>query len=915
VHTRPPRFADALLRWILGAENGEVIAGDLEETFGRDIAPHTGRLRARAWYWRQVTSIAAARMFASPIDRTDEPTNKGTTMAAVRQDFVYALRALRKQPGFTIVALITLALGIGANVAIFSVVNAVLVKPLPFADPDRLMLVHLLAPDREAAGTFRKMIWSYPKYQVFREHQQSAESTALFTSWDWNLTGSDSPERLSGELVEGTYFHTLGVTPAVGRTFSANETRAAGSPPLALLSHRLWIRRYGQDANVIGRPIGLNGVPHTILGVLPPGFRGLTGQADIWVPVTTLSAGDLGEAWNHSYRLVARRRPNVSPDQMEAEVKLLGARVDAQYRPGGWKPGAMSQETGWGATAVPLNDERIDAITRRSVLLMLAAVVAVLLIVCVNLANLMLARGLARQREVAIRLAVGASRLRVIRQLMVESMLLAVCGALGGVAVAYGAVSGAVALMPDLRMVLPRQAPSGDLTRVGLGMLGLDATTLLFTVVITVVAAALFGLGPAWRTSRNDLASAMKSGATGALSAGTRGLTVRNLLIVGEIALALLLLTAGGLMLESVARLQATELGFKENGLLTVRLVLPGPQYDSRRGTVFFIDLLDRLARHGDVESVAYGNCAPLTGPCNGTMAQFPGRATVPFEKAPDVGVFWASPRYFETLGIRVVRGRVFTEQDRVGQPKVIVINETAARAFWGNENPIGKRIAVGQGGFGGDGAEVIGVVADVRYGAVEKSVSRDVYLPLLQSARTWGLIFVRSRTSPESLVATLRQEVRALDPDLPLVDIKTMEDRFDDATWRTRMSAWLLGTFATLALVLAVVGIYGVISQGVEQRMREIGVRMALGAARSDILRLIVSRALAISLAGVVLGIALSIPSMRLLTALLYQVSPGDPVVIATLASLLLSAVVCAGYVPARRAAKVDPLVTLRAE
>jgi len=257
----------------------------------------------------------------------------------------------------------------------------------------------------------------------------------------------------------------------------------------------------------------------------------------------------------------------------------------------------------------------------------------------------------------------------------------------------------------------------------------------------------------------------------------------------------------------------------------------------------------------------------------------------------------------------------VFTEQDRAGQPKVVVINETAARAFWGNENPIGTRIAVGQGGFGGDGAEVIGVVADVRYGAVEKSVSRDVYLPLLQSARTSGLIFVRSRTSPESLVATLRQEVRALDPDLPLVDIKTMEDRFDDATWRTRMSAWLLGTFATLALVLAVVGIYGVISQGVEQRMREIGVRMALGAARSDILRLIVSRVLAISLAGVVLGITLSIPSMRLLTALLYQVSPGDPVVIATLASLLLSAAVCAGYVPARRATKVDPLVTLRAE
>jgi putative ABC transport system permease protein len=910
----PPRFADALLRWSLGPEDGEVVSGDLEETFAADIAPRTGRLTGHLWYWRQVTSIVASRVCAPRIDRTAEPA-KRTPMAALRQDLVYALRALRKQPAFTIVALLTLALGIGANVAIFSVVNVVLLKPLPFADPDRLMLVHLLAPDRDSPGTFRQMIWSYPKYQVFREHQQVAESTALFSTWDWNLTGSDSPERLTGELVDTSYFQTLGVSPSIGRAFSAEETRAAGSAPLAVLSDRLWLRRFGRNGNAVGRTIGLNGVPHTILGVLPPGFRGLTGQADLWVPVTTLSADDLSEAWNHSYRIIARRKANVSVEQMEAAVNVLGSQVDAAYREGGWKGGDRSQAARWGATAVPLNDERIDPLMRRSVLLVLAAVAAVLLIVCVNLANLMLVRGLARHREMAIRLAVGASRLRIVRQLMAESLLLALLGAAGGLAVAYGAISGAVALMPDLRIVLPRFSPAGDLTRVGLGMLGLDATILVFTVLIAIVAAVLFGLGPAWRTSRHDLTSAMKAGASGAVSAGTRGLTVRNLLIVGEMALALLLLTAGGLMLKSVARLQATELGFKSDDLLTFRLTLPAPQYDSRRATAFLIDLLDRLSRRGDLESVAYGTCAPLSGGCNGTTAQFPGRATAPFEKSPAVGIFWASPRYFETLGIRVARGRVFTEQDRAGQPKVVVVNETAARAFWGNDDPIGKRIAVGQGGFGGEGGEVIGVVADVRYGAVEKSVGRDVYLPLLQSTRTWGLIFVRTRSAPEILVPALRQEVRALDPDLPLVDIKTMDDRFGDATWRTRIIAWLLGVFATLALVLAVVGIYGVMSQGVEQRMREIGVRMALGAARADILRLIVGRALAISVAGVAVGIALSIPSMRLLTALLYHVSPGDPIVVATLASLLLAAAVLAGYVPARRATRVDPLLTLRAE
>ncbi len=909
--TIPPRLADALLRWVVGSEDAEVISGDLEETVRTDPARQGGRLATEIWYWRQVLSIVVARLFA-PTDESFPQKARGTVMAAIRQDVVQALRVLRKQPAFTTVALLMLALGIGANVAIFSLVNAVVFRPLPFADPDRLMMVHLLAPDRESPGTYHTIIWSYPKYQVLREHQQVFDSTAIFSGWFWNLTGSGSPERTTGEIVEHTYFQTLGVVPVLGRTFSPDEAGAPNSPPLVVLSHGFWMRRYGGDLAITGKTLGLNGTPHTILGVLPSGFRGVTGQADVFVPVTTQSAADLGEAWNHTYRLVARRKADVSVDQARAAVQVLGSQVDERYR-----SRAGHVDTGkniWSATAVDLNDERVDPLIRRSVLLMLAAVACLLLIVCVNLANLMLVRGIARERELAIRLALGANRLRIVRQLMTESLLLASVGAIGGLAVAYGVVSGAAALMPDLRMVLPPDSVSGNLTRVGLGMLGLDGRTLAFTVFAAMATAVLFGLGPAWRSSRRELTEAMKAGASGATVHGHGTFGLRNFLMVGEMALALVLLTAGGLMIKSVLRLQSTELGFNAEKVLTLRLALPRPQYDAARATAFLAEAVDRLSRRADIQSVAYASCAPLAGPCNGTTASFPGRPPAPPGRSPAVGVFWASPGYFQTLGIRVVRGRAFTEHDRAGQPKVVVINEAAARTFWGPEDPLGKRIAVGQGGFG-DGAEVVGVVADVRYGAVERSVPPDVYLPLLQSTRTMGVIFVKSRTALDSLVPSIRQEIRAMDPDLPLVDVKTMDDRFGDAIWRTRVSAWLLGAFSALALVLAAVGIYGVMSQSVEQRTREIGVRMALGASREHILRLIVGRTVAIAVTGVILGVALAIPSMRGLTALLYQVSPGDPAVLVVLASLLLAVAVFAGYMPARRATRVDPLSTLRAD
>ena len=829
-------------------------------------------------------------------------------MGTFAQDLRYAVRSLVKQPAFSALAIAMLAIGIGATVAIFALTFAVLYKPLPFADPSRLMLVHLLAPDREAPGVSSPMIWSYPKYRVFRDHQQVFESSSTFTGWTWNLTGAGAPEQVTGELVDGTYLPLLGVSPRLGRSFSSEDTQAAGSPKLAVIGHGFWVNRLGSDRGVLGRSIGLNGAPYTIIGVLPEGFRGLTGQAELFVPVTTQPAADLEEKWNHTYWVVARRQADVTVEQAEAAARVLGGVVSREIgEPSG------EQRSEWGAMTVSLNDERVDPLIRRSILLLLAAVGSVLLIVCLNLASLTLARGVARAREVAIRSALGASRLRIMRQLMAESVVLALVGGVLGTLVAYGTLSAGAAFLPDLRMVLPRNLSAG-LTRVGLGLLGIDLASFVAIAGVTSLAALLFGLGPAWRASRRDPIDTMKTSTSGSVSHGTRGLSLRNLLVVGEMAIALVVLTAGGLMVKSVLRLQATELGFRPASLLSVRMVLPGPQYNPARASQFLMDLIERLESRPGMQSVAYGSCAPVTGGCNRTSAKFPGRVLPPDRTETPIGVLWASPRYFETMGIRLLRGRLFTPHDRAGQPKVVVVNETAALTYWPGEDPIGKRIALGQGGFG-DGAEVIGIVADVRYRAVETAVLPDAYLPLLQAPRAQGFLFVRTDGAPESIVPQIRTEVQALDPNLPLIDVKMMATRFGDATWRQRSSAWLLGIFSLLALALLATGIYAVMSQGVEQRRREIGVRLALGAARRDILRLIIGRVTAMAIAGIALGVLIAVPAMQLLRALLYQVTPGDPSVFVLLAGVVLAVTLLAGYLPARRATRVDPLVTLRAE
>ena len=911
----PPRLFAHLLG-VLPRETAEGIAGDLEEAYAAKAAAGS-RVAASWWYRRQVLSVLFEYLFerlrSSDLETTGAVLREtgngkretGNGMTAIRQDVAHAIRSLRKHPAYTLTAVLLLALGIGANVSMMALVNGVLLAPLPFKDPQRLMLVHLVAPSQKTPDAKGLMVWSYPKYQVLEAQQQVFEDTALYSPMNWNITGSGSPERIFGEQAESTYFSVLGLNPALGAGF-ASENGAGGGTPGAVISHRLWVTRFGGDRTIVGKSLGLNGAAHTILGVMPAGFVGLTGQADVWLPLSTVPAEELAERWSHRFYVVARLKSGVEPDTARAAVEVLGRVIDDLHR----LPNGSER---WGATATSLQEERVDPVVRRSMLILLAALGAVLLIVCMNVAHLTLVRAMGRRREIGIRLALGASRVRVVRLLMIESLVVATAGAIAGVFIASLLMSAATAMLPDLRLVLPPGRAAG-LTRIGLGLVGIDSTAVLFAVATGAMTSLLFGLGPAWRTARGEFGASMKIGAGGAVSSGAKRFALRNVLTVAQVALAFVLLSAGGLMLQSVARLQRTELGFNSQSLVTVRVALPAPRYDAKRATQIVEQLLERLAARPQTASVAFGNCAPISGGCNATVVDFPGRPAARPGQERQIGVYWASPSYFETMGIPVVHGRSFTPQDRAGRQKVVIINESAARAYWPGEDPLGKRIAVGQGGFW-DGAEVIGVVGNVRYDAVATAATPDVYLPLLQSPRAGGILFIRSSAPMDTVVAAVRAEVAALDPDLPLIDIKRMEDRFGDATWRTRTSASLLAAFAAFALLLAALGMYGMVSQGVQQRTREIGVRLALGAAPFEILRLVIARVALVAGAGIALGIALAFPATRLLTDLLYQVKPGDPMILALLAAVLLAVALLAGYVPARRASRIDPLVTLRAD
>ena len=917
------RLALFLIGLVTPPGDRESVVGDTIERLDELRSSH-GSVAAARWLWRETARVicqSPRHRLAALADLavqarhgfTVEP-ERDTLLSTLSQDVRYAVRWLRRSPGLTAIAIVTLALGIGANTAMFAAVNAVLLKPLPFAAADRLMLVHLLAPDREAGpGVYAESVWSFPKYQTLVGLQHVFDDTALYGARAVSLSGDGDPERLRAEIITDRYLSVLGVTPLLGRGLSPEETNRTGAAPAALMSHGLWMRRYGAAPRILGRTIAIGGVAHEVVGVLPQGFRGLNGNADLWLPLGTTDGWALTERQSHSYMLVGIRKPGVSEAEASAAVRVYGGQLDAEYRNGN---GPLK----WSASATSLYASRLDSDLRRASLVVLGAVGCVLLIACVNLTNLLVAGAIARHREVAIRVALGAGRSRIARQFAVEGLLLAAIGALGGLIVASGLLAAATMVLPDSEVFLRsavtpgtrRIAGAAGLTRIGAGMIGLDPSTLLFTAGVTVLTALLVSILPAFQASSLRPAQTLKAGGGTSTARGSRGFGSRSSLVAIEIALALVLLAGAGLMLKSAMRLRDTSLGIDPRSVLTAGVSLPSASYTPDAGRNLYAELVARVQTLPGVEVASLGSCPPVTGGCNSTSIWFPPRPHT--DISPLISIYWATPGYFDTLRIRVLQGRGFTDADRVGQPKVVVVNETAARTFWPNGNAIGQKIAVGQGGFH-DGAEVVGVVSDVRYRAIEAAAGTQVYVPLAQSYQSGMRLFVRSSVDTTNLVAAISREVRALDANLPIIGVKTMEGYVGDAMWRTRVATWLLSAFAALALLLTAIGVFGVMAQTVAQRTQEFGIRMALGAQRRDVLSLVFGRGVLVTGAGLAAGLVASLAATRVIAAFLYDVAPSDPVTLGAVALLLGGVSLAACYVPARRATRVDAIVALRNE
>jgi putative ABC transport system permease protein len=811
-------------------------------------------------------------------------------MKSILQDLRYGIRTLLKRPGFTIVAVVALALGIGANSAIFSVVNSVLLRPLPYKDPSRLVIAwetnpqllsdYLKTHNEAAPGNF--LDW--------QAQSQSFENLAAFRWQDFNLTGGDAPEQVIGNTVTTNMFATLGVQPILGRDFLAEEGQA-GRDNVVILSHGLWQRRFGSNTNVVGQTISVNGRLHTIVGVMPEGFEFPRAASELWTP---LAPGDDFKTNRRAHFLYTRARlkPGVTIEQAQAEMNTIAARLEQQY------PDSNNQR---GVRLASLSEESVAQI-KPALLILLAAVGFVLLIACANVANLMLARAAARQKEIAIRTALGAGRLRIIRQLLTESVLLSLIGGVCGLLLALWGIDLLLASMPrQFALGIP-----------GWNKIGLDYRVLGFTLAVSLLTGILFGLFPAWQASKYDLNESLKEGSKG--SAGQGRKRFRNALIVSEVTLALVLLVGSGLMMRSLWRLMDVKPGFDPHNLTTLQLALPQAQYaQDEQVASFYSELTRRIQNLPGVEGVATIDMMPMGGSGGTITFLVEGRPAPPQGQYPEANARTSSPGYFQTMRIPVLKGRDFSEHDTTKTPLVAVINETMARKYWPNEDPIGKRILDPQNRF--PPAEIVGVVGDVKHFGLDDQAEEYIYTSSLQTPGNSMFLVARTTTDPLSMTATLRKEVQSLDKDLPVFDVKPMEQRIVESTGARRLVMFLLGVFALVALILASVGIYGVMAYAVTQRTHEIGIRMALGARRGDILRLVVRQGMLLVAFGVALGLLVSFAVTRFMSGLLFGVTPNDPATMAGVSLLLAVIAFIACLVPALRAMKVDPMVALRYE
>jgi predicted permease len=805
------------------------------------------------------------------------------------QDLRYGFRQLRRSPGFTIVAILTLALGVGANTAIFSFIDAVLLKPLPWDHPEQVVRVLEQNPRGRPNGI------STMNFLDWKNQNTVFSAIAAQTDGSMALTGIDVPVQLHGTRVSASFFEVFTTKPMLGRTFAPDEDQL-GKEKVAVLSHRIWESRFGSDRSIIGRTISLDSKPYTVIGVLPPGSAFDRGYSDLWTPLA-FEPKDMTRDF-HWMGAFARLKPGVTVESARAQMKPITERIAHDY---------PQSNKGWGIAIDPFREVVVDADLRRALLVLLAAVGAVLLIGCANLANLLLARGSQREREIAVRSAIGAGRRRLVRQFFTESALLAFMGGSMGVLLGFGLMRGIKAALPPF--TLPDEAD-----------VHLDARVLLFTVAIIFVTVALFGLAPAIHGTRVDLANSLKEGTRGAGSGRSRR-RLQNVLIVAEVALAFVLLSGAGLLIRSFHRMQQVDLGFEPTNVLTMDLIMPAEQYQEPSAIISYLgQIMEGIRAVPGVHDVAVATSIPLQGWGIGTRFRLEGE-TAEQRYNHTVGIRIASPSYFSAMGLRVLKGRGLAETDTEGGLPAIVINQSTATEFFKGQDPVGKHIYIEQfvPGKHQRGPEVpweiVGVIADEKNNGITQTTDSGVYVSYKQSPEPGMSVVVRSNIAPDYLVKDIERAVAGVNSNQALDNIKTMEQIESETLGGNALEALLVGGFAAIALVLAAIGIYGVLSYSVAQRTHEMGIRAALGASRWQQLKLVLGSGMALAAIGLGIGVAGALGVTRLLGSLLFQVSPYDPSTLVAVAVMLALVAITACYVPAHRASRVDPMVALRHE
>jgi len=826
-----------------------------------------------------------------PKAQDQRPKAKGHIMETLLKDIRYGIRSLLKRPGLTAIAIITLALGIGANSAIFSVVNAIVLRPLPYRDADRLVAIW---GNLHKTG-LEEIEISAPEFTDFRQQCKAFDQIAAYATQGFNLTGVSEPERLPGALVSASLFPTLGQEAQQGRTFLSEEDQF-GHDQVAILSNALWRRRFAADPGIVNKTISLDGQPVTVVGIMPAGFHFPNKDVEVWRPLAfdpdLLTENNRG---SHFLNVIGLLKPGVSVSQAQADIDTVTARLSQEHR--------TTYPSGFSTKVRSLHEDLVGNL-RKALFVLLGAVGLVLVVACANVAHLLLANAAARFREVAIRSALGANRIRLIRQFLTESLLLSLLG--GGVGLLL-AIWGVVTLVA----LIPKETPRVEEIR-------LDVPVLLFTFGTSILTGVLFGLAPAWQTTKTDLSDALKEGGRSGTEGGRR-VRLRNLLVISEFALALVLLIGAGLMIKSFKRVQEIKPGFEPAGLLTMRVALPDAKYpEFQKSRAFYEQLFERLKARPEVKSVGAINLLPFGGSGGDRSFTLEDQPVAPGQPHPDEQIRFVSAGYFITMGIPLLRGRDFTSHDLPDTPQVVIANEALVRKYWPNDDALGKRVSFSS--RSPKWYEIVGVVGNVKHRGLDLEDKPEFYVPFLQPLFANANVqpmYVVARTAAEPLSAApvVRSEVAALDRDQPVSSLMTMEQRISDSVAPRRFNMFLLGLFAALALILAAIGIYGIMAFSVGQRTHEIGIRMALGAKSGDVLKLVLRNGLGLALIGIAIGLAVAFVATRVMSTLLYGVSPTDPVTFFGEAFLLAFVALLACYIPARRATKVDPLVALRYE